>query len=142
MPPTTRTGLKKRYTFYSGDKHRAKAKILQDQSKRMKSKYLNLIVFWPETLKVVLVVLWKYCQIPMETHTYVVFFAKFCGKTKASLIVKLSTLSLSDFFSVYDVWFDPSFNGSGNLVVCALSDKDLKFKTKSWKYGQSRFLSS
>ena len=39
MPPTTRTGLKKRYTFYSGDKHRAKAKILQDQSKRMKSKY-------------------------------------------------------------------------------------------------------
>jgi len=136
MPPTTRTGLKKRYTFYSGDKHRAKAKILQDQSKRMKSKYLNLIVFLTWNSKS-----GPGCFVKILPNTYgnpylCVFFAKFCGKTKASLIVKLSTLSLSDFL------FDPSFNGSGNLVVCALSDKDLKFKTKSWKYGQNRFLSS
>jgi len=71
----------------------------------------------------------------METHTYVGFLQNFCGKTEASLIAKLQTMSMS-------VWFDPSFNESGNLVFCALSDKDLKFKTKSWKYGQSRSLSS
>ena len=87
----------------------------------------------------VLVVLWEYCQIPMW------FFCKILWQIKTrQVIVKLQTLWMSDFFFgiLFDVWFDPSFIVGGNLVICAQSDKDLKLKPKSWKYGQKRFLSS
>lgn len=46
MPPTTRTGSKKRYTFYSGDKRRAKANKQQDRSKRMKNQSIWILMFF------------------------------------------------------------------------------------------------